>query len=33
MYVGPIPLRVDPILFLPFDFSLAAARSLWVGRI
>ena len=33
IYVGPIPLRVEPILDFPFESSEAASKSLWVGKI
>ena len=33
VYVGPIPLRVEPIFPLPIAASFAASRSLCVGSI
>ena len=33
MYVGPIPLRVDPILAFPLDASEAASNKRCVGKI
>ena len=33
IYVGPIPFKVEPILFLPFAASLAASNNRCDGKI